>query len=191
VGAAAGAVGVDPVSSPEMFEDANLLSGIPFGAVIGLSRGFPDVDLLGVLTPEGQAMAAAAAAMTIEQLVASFPFLRLSDYLTVPSVLEIPGMRAALEAVRLGQASPTTSMYLYHAVHDQYPAIADVDKLVEKYRREGVDVTYRRFGFGEHVIVALTGVPSSLRFLSERFGSPVRRRWRRAGRRPAELEPLR
>jgi hypothetical protein len=100
-------------------------------------------------------------------------------------------MRAALEAVRLGQASPTTTMYLYHAVHDQYPAIADVDKLVEKYRREGVDVTYRRFGFGEHVIVALTGVPSSLRFLSERFGSPVRRRWRRARRRPAELEPLR
>ncbi len=191
VGAAAGAVGVDPVSSPEMFEDANLLSGIPFGAVIGLSRGFPDVDLLGVLTPQGQAMVAAAADMTIEQLVASFPFLRLSDYLTVPSVLEIPGMRAALEAVRLGQASPTTTMYLYHAVHDQYPAIADVDKLVEKYRREGVDVTYRRFRFGEHMIVALTGIPSALRFLSERFGSPVRRRLRRERRRRAELEPLR
>jgi hypothetical protein len=170
VGAVAGAVGVDPVSSPEMFEDANLLSGIPFGAVIGLSRGFPDVDLLGVLTPQGRAIVAAAAEMTIEQLIMSFPFLRLSDYLTVPSVLEIPGMRTALEAVRLGQASPTTTMYLYHAVHDQYPAIADVDKLVEKYRREGVDVTYRRFRFGEHMSVALTGVPSSLRFLSERFG---------------------
>ena len=170
MGAAAGAVGVDPVSSPEMFEDANLLSGIPFGAVIGVSRGFPDVDLLGVLTPQGQAMVAAAAEMTIEQLIMSFPFLRLSDYLTVPSVLEIPGMRTAFEAVRLGQASPTTTMYLYHAVHDQYPAIADVDKLVEKYRREGVEVTYRRFRFGEHMSVALTGIPSALRFLSERFG---------------------
>jgi len=115
-------------------------------------------------------MVAAAADMTIEQLVAGFPLLRLSDYLTVPSVLEIPGMRTALEAVRLGQATPTTTIYLYHAVHDQYPPIADVDKLVEKYRRESVDVTYRRFRFGEHVIVALTGVPSSLRFLSERFG---------------------
>jgi hypothetical protein len=41
-----------------------------------------------------------------------------------------------------------TTMHLYHAVHDKYPAIADVDKLVEKYRREGVDVTYRRFRFG-------------------------------------------
>src|SRR5436190_19873442 len=103
----------------------------------------------------------------------SFPLLRLSDYLSVLNALEIHGMRTAFEAVRLGRASPTTTMYLYHAVHDQYPAIADVDKLVEKYRREGVDVTYRRFRFGEHMIVALTGIPSALRFLSERFGSPV------------------
>src|SRR5439155_473381 len=77
VGAAAGAVGVDPVSSPEMFEDANLLSGIPFGAVVGVSRGFPDVDLLGVLTHQAEAMVASAAAMTLEQLVASFPLLRV------------------------------------------------------------------------------------------------------------------
>ncbi len=82
----------------------------------------------------------------------------------------------ALEAIRLGQAAPQTAMHLYHAVHDKYPAIADVDKLVEKYRREGVDVTYRRFRFGGHVAVALTGVSGALRFLSEQFGSPVRRR---------------
>jgi Secretory lipase len=176
VGAAAGAVGVDAVSSPQMFEDGNLLSGVPFGAVIGVSRGFPDVDLLGVLTPQGQAMVAAAADMTLEQLVTSFPFLCWSDYLTVPSVLEIPGMRAAFEASRLGQATPSTAMHLYHAVHDKYPAIADVDKLGGEYRRQGANVTYRRFRFGGHVTVALTGVPGALRFLSERFGSPVRRR---------------
>ena len=173
VGAAAGGVGVDAISSPQMFEDANLLSGIPFGAVIGISRGFPDIDLLGVLKPQGHALVAAAADMTVEQLITSFPFLRCSDYLTVPSVLDIPGVRAAMEACRLGQATPPTAMHLYHAVHDKYPPIADVDKLVEKYRREGVNVTYRRFRFGGHVIVTFAGVPGALRFLSERFGSPV------------------
>ncbi len=141
VGAAAGAAGGDMTSSPQMFEDGNLLSGIPFGAVIGASRGFPEVDLFSVLTPLGQAMVAAAA--------------------------EIPGMRAASEAGRLGQATPMTTLHLYHAVHDKYPAIANVDKLVEKYRREGVDVTYGRFRFGGHMTVAFTGVPSSLRFLSD------------------------
>ena len=172
VGAAAGGAGVDMTSSPQMFEDGNFLSGIPFGSVIGASRGFPDVDLQSVLTPQGQAMVAAAAEMNMEQLVASFPFVRWSNYLTVPSVFEIPGMGAVFEALRLGQATPMTPLHLYHAVHDKYPAIADVDKLVDKYRREGVDVTYRRFGFGGHVTVGSTGVPGSLRFLSERFGAP-------------------
>ena len=166
--------GVDLVSSPDMFEGGNLLSGIPFGGVIGMSRGFPDVDLVGVLTPHGQAMVESAGEMTVVQLMMCFPFLRWSDCLTVPGVLEIPGMRTALEATRLGQATPTTAMYLYHAVHDRYPDIADVDKLVDKYRREGVDVTYRRFRFGGHVSGAVIGVPSSLRFLAERFGGESR-----------------
>ena len=121
----------------------------------------------------GSGLVAAAADMTVHL---NFAFLRCSDYLTVPSVLEIPGIRAALEAIRLGQATPPTAMHLYHAVQDKYPAIADVDKLVEKYRREGVDVTYRRFRFGGHVTVAFTGVPGALRFLSQQFRSPVTRR---------------
>jgi hypothetical protein len=170
VAAAAGAIPADPTSSG-LPGDGNILSGLTVASLVGMSRGFPDVDLLGVLTPQGQAMVAAAADMTFQQLIMSFPFLRWGDYLTVPGVFEIPGIRTAFEAIRLGQATPTTKLYLYHAVHDQYPAIADVDKLVEKYRREGVDVTYRRFRFGEHMIVALTGVPSALRFLSERFSS--------------------
>ena len=173
VAAAAGATPVDPTSSG-LPDDGNIFSGLAVATLVGMSRGFPDVELLGALTPQGQAMVAAAADMTFQQLIMSFPFLCWGDYLTVPGVYEIPGLRTAFEAIRLGQATPMTSVYLYHAVHDQYPAIADVDKLVEKYRRERVDVTYRRFRFGEHMIVALTGVPSALRFLSERFSSPVR-----------------
>jgi Secretory lipase len=177
VAAVAGAIPVDPTSSG-LPDDGSILGGLAVASLVGISREFPDVDLLGALTPQGQAMVASAADMTFQQLIMSFPFLHWGDYLTVPGVFEIPGIRTAFEAIRLGQATPTTKLYLYHAVHDQYPAIADVDKLVEKYRREGVDVTYRRFRFGEHIIVALTGVPSALRFLSERFGSPVRRRLR-------------
>jgi hypothetical protein len=172
VGAAVGGVAADPMSM-RVFDDRSIFSGLGFGTCVGVSREFPDVDLLGALTPTGQAMMASAAEMTVEQLIMSFPFLDWGQYLTVPGVFDIPGMRAALQAGQLGQATPRTRLYLYHAVHDQNLAIADVDKLVEKYRREGVDVTYRRFRFGEHIIVMVTGVPSSLRFLSERFGSPI------------------
>jgi pimeloyl-ACP methyl ester carboxylesterase len=173
VGIAAGGAGVDLATSPEMFDGGNFLSGIPFGSVVGLSRAFPTIDLISVLTPEGRAMADAAADMRVEQLMMSFPFIRLSDHLTVTGVFEIPGMRGALEVIRLGKATPKAPMYVYHAIRDQYPAVEDVDKLVEKYRGEGVDITYKRFRFGKHAIVAITGVRSSLRFLDERFSSPV------------------
>ena len=175
VGAAAGGITVDPTTSARTFEDVydgSLLSGIPLGAIIGISREFPEVDLLGALTPQGQAMVASAAEMTVAQLFMSFPFLHWGEYLTVPSVLDIPGLRTAFEANRFGQATPTTKLYLYHGVHEQNLPIVDADKFVDTYRREGADVTYRRLRFGEHIIVTLTGVPGALRFLSERFAAP-------------------
>lgn len=168
VGVAAGGAGVDMTTSPEMFEAGNLLSGIPFGACIAAGRAFPDFDLAGHLTPDGQAMVAAAENMTMEQLAMNFAFLRMSSILTVPSISDLPGARSSFAATRCGQATPTTAMFLYHAIHDQAPDIADVDKLVEKYRNEGVDVTYRRYRFGEHLIVMFRAIPAALRFLANR-----------------------
>ncbi len=79
VGVAAGGLPVDPLTSTGRFEgtyDGSVLSGIPFGALIGISREHPDVDLLGSLNPDGRAMVAAASEMTVEQLLLSFPFIR-------------------------------------------------------------------------------------------------------------------
>jgi hypothetical protein len=172
VAAAAGGITVDPATMTGTFEDVydgSLLSGVPLGAIIGISREFPDVDLLGALTPQGQAMVASAAEMTVDQLFMTFPFLRWSHYLTVPSVFDIPGLRRAFEANRLGQATPTTALYLYHGVHEQNLPIADADKFVDTYRREGADVTYHRIRFGEHILVTVSGAAGALQFLSERF----------------------
>jgi secretory lipase len=174
VGAAAGGITVDPTTMTGTFEDVydgSLLSGVPLGAIIGISREYPDVDLTGALNPQGKALVASAAEMTVEELFMSFPFLHWGDYLTVPSVLDIPGLRAAFEANRLGQAAPRTALYLYHGVHEQNLPIADADRFVETYRRLGADVTYKRVRFGEHITVTLTGVPGALRFLSERFAA--------------------
>ncbi len=173
VGAAAGGITVDPTTITGTFEDVydgSLLSGIPLGAIIGISREFPDVDLLGALTPQGRAMVSSAAEMSAEQLLMSFPFLHWGDYLTVPSVLDIPGLRTAFELNRLGQVTPTTALYLYHAVHEQNLPIADADNFVDAYRREGADVTYQRMRLGGHMTAAVSGAPGALRFLSTQFG---------------------
>jgi pimeloyl-ACP methyl ester carboxylesterase len=174
VGVAAGGITVDPATMTGTFEDhyhGSVLSGIPLGAVIGISREFPDVDLLSALTPDGRAMVASADEMTVEQLFLSFPFLRWGNYLTVPTVMDISGLRAAFAANRFGQATPTTPLYLYHGIHEQNLPISDADRMVEEYRRGGADVTFRRRRFGEHLIVSITGVPGVLRFLGERFSA--------------------
>jgi pimeloyl-ACP methyl ester carboxylesterase len=176
VAAAAGGITVDPTTTSGTFEDTydgSLLSGFPLGAIIGISREFPDVDLLGALTPQGRAIVASAAEMTADQLFMSFPFLHWGTYLTVPGVMDIPGLRAAFEANRFGQATPTTALYVYHGVREQNLPIADADTFVETYRREGTDVTYRRIRFGGHLIVSMIGAPGALRFLSERFAGSV------------------
>ncbi len=84
-------------------------------------------------------------------------------------MLQIPGLRAAFEADRLGQAAPTAPVYLYHGVHEQNLPIDDADAFVEQYRRDGADVTYHRVHLGEHVVVALSGARGALRFLDARF----------------------
>ena len=170
VGAAAGGMTVDPtITTYEDVYDGSFISGIPFGALIGISREFSHVDLLGALTPQGQVMAGAAADMNALQLMMSFPFLRWANYLTVPSVLDIPGLRSAFESNRFGQATPKAAMYVYHGIHEQNLPIAAADDIVATYRANGVDVTYNRSRFGGHMTVALTGVRGALRFLSERF----------------------
>lgn len=173
VGSAAGGVPADLVSSIPRF-DGSIFSGLGVGACVGLSREFPDIDLHAGITPEGRRLMESAVDMTVEQIAAHFPFVRWRDYLTVPEVLDIPGLRAAFEANALGQATPVAPVYLYHAIRDQLLAIEEVDALVARYRAEGAAVEYRRFRFGEHVIVAVTGVPSALRFLAARFRAAER-----------------
>jgi hypothetical protein len=171
VAVAAGGGGVDITSSPEMFEVGNLLSGIPFGACVAATRAFPDFDLDGHLTSFGKRMVAAAEDMTMEQLALSFPYVRMSSLLTVPTISDVPGARECFEATRCGHGTPLAPMFLYHALHDQATEIADVDRLVETYRREGVDVTYRRYRVGEHLIVMARAIRPSLRFLAEHFAT--------------------
>jgi hypothetical protein len=172
VASAAGGITGDPTSAPHIFEAGSLLSGVWFGAMIGISRE-TDVDLIGSLTPEGQALVASAAEMSIVELLLSFPYLRWGDYLTVPDVFEIPGMRSFIDVNDFGRAAPRSPLHLYHSVRDQNRPLEDVEQLAETYRRGGAEVSCRPYRFGEHMVVALTGARGALRFLAQRLDPPA------------------
>lgn len=65
--------------------------------------------------------------------------------------------------------SPGTGGREDHAAQSENRSVTEVAELVETCRRDGFDVTCRLFRFGKDMIVALTGVRSALRFLSERL----------------------
>ena len=141
VGVAAGGLTVDPSTTARTFEDVydgSILSGIPLGGIIGVAREHPEVDLSTGFNPQGQAVVAAADDMTMFQLALTFPLLHWADYLDVPNVLDIPGLRAAFEAHRFGLAAPTAPVYVYHGVLEQNLPIAEADEFVESYRRLGL-----------------------------------------------------
>ncbi|MGH9186028.1 MAG: lipase family protein, partial [Acidimicrobiales bacterium] len=166
--------------------DGSIFSGLGFGAIIGISREFPDVDIQSVLTPAGRRMLAAAADMTVDQLTVNFPFCRWRDFVTVTDVLAVPGLREAFAANALGQNTPTAPLFIYHPVRDQLVTIADTDALVETYRGNGASVRYARVRVGEHGLVALTGAPGAVRFLAECFDAAAREPGRRGASRGIE-----
>ena len=175
---AAGGLTVDPTTTTRTFEDAydgSILSGIPLGGIIGVSREHPEVDLGGGLNAQGQALVRAAADLRLVELLLSFPFLHWADYLTVPEVLDLPGLRSAFEANRYGLAAPAAPLHVYHGVLEQNLRIDEADEFVETYRRMGAEVDYRRIRFGEHLLSAVIGVPGALRFLSDRIDTASRR----------------
>lgn len=173
VGVAVGGLTVDPATTSRTFEDAydgSILSGIPLGAIVGVSREHPEVDFGAGLNERGLALLAAANDLTMVELLLRFPFLHWGEYLTVPGVLDIPGLRAAFEANRYGTAAPSAPMYVYHGIHEQNLRIDEADALVDAYRRMGTDVTYERIRIGGHMLTSGIGAPGALRFLRDRFG---------------------
>ena len=87
--------------------------------------------------------------------------------LTVPTIFDVPGATAGFQANCCGHHTPITKMHLCRAVRDQATEIRDVDRLVDRYRSDGVEVEYRRHRFGEHLIVMVRAIPSVLKFLDE------------------------
>lgn len=149
--------------------DGGLLSGLALGAWLGISREYPEADMLRLVNNNGRRVFDEIADMTVDELIAYFPFRRLSELMTVPNPFVTEGALALNEQLSLGRRAPSAPVYLYHSIHDQLVPVGAADDLAETYRRRGVDVTLRRSHLGEHVIFHRLGVRGALRYLSSRL----------------------
>jgi hypothetical protein len=88
--------------------------------------------------------------------------------------MALPEVRAAFTRLNLGGTAPTTPLFVYHSVNDEMVPIADTDRTVAQYCSAGASVTYTRDQASEHGLLAMTGAPSALNWLTEQLaGNPA------------------
>jgi fermentation-respiration switch protein FrsA (DUF1100 family) len=154
--------------------DGGPFFGVLFGASVGTSREFPEMDLDGLLNEQGKALKAEFEHQCAETLITGYPNHHIAEYTTVPDVLAVPRVRAVLATDDLGKVTPTAPVFIFHSVADELIPVAGPDALVKKYCAAGGRIFYQRDARGEHIGYAFTGGVDAFAYLAERFaGGPV------------------
>jgi hypothetical protein len=149
--------------------DGGAFSGLGLGAIVGISRGYPEADLPSVLNAAGRQLLSDVAQACVAELAVRYPFRSLDEFTTVPDAVHLPRFAPVLAATKLGQATPAAPVFNYHATHDELVPVGTADTLVATYCAAGVPVDRYRDPLGEHNSLAVSGAPLALNYLADRF----------------------
>ncbi|WP_424185338.1 lipase family protein [Actinokineospora sp. G85] len=149
VGAAAGGVPAD------LTEVAKGLDGyLGFGflafAALGLDSAYPELGLDSYLNDTGRKeLGAAKDNACVLELLANYPFKKISDY-TTSNPLDDPKWQARLAENKLGQNPPRVPVFQYHAAFDEIVNTPQGDALHKSYCASGVKVQWNTY-VAEHL----------------------------------------
>jgi hypothetical protein len=172
VGVAAGGVPAD-IEAIARAIDGTALSGVYFGATVGLSRAYPEINIDQLLNDKGKAAFDTLGRQCIAEFAVQFAFQHMRDYVTVPELLDVPAIKQVIGENTMGQQLPDAPTYIYQGTNDELAITPPVDTLVQKYCGMGAKVQYVKIP-GEHITTAGTGVPGALAYVQARLnGKPA------------------
>lgn len=161
VGAAMGGVPVK-IGNVARKVDGGLFAGVYLGAVVGLSRAYPEIDPNKYATPAGiiaiKDMGNRCLLGMFEgknEMLFKYAFKKGTRYLKDPNFLNLPEIAAIIQENSMTTRIPKTPVYVYEGTSDEIMPIADVDALVQRYCAAGVKVQYNRTG-GDHLLMAVS-----------------------------------
>ena len=194
---AAWAAELAPSYAPELNVAAVVAAGVPadlkavtqrmdgglFFALAMLSAGgydaaYPDLQLPSFLNDRGRRLFTQLDTMCIVdpigfQLFINSAFRHPSDY-TATDPLATPQWSARLDENKLGRGRPSAPTLLMQAPDDQLVPLQGALALRDGWCRNGANVTWNLFPFGEHVLGLLMSISPALDFLTARFaGEPT------------------
>jgi pimeloyl-ACP methyl ester carboxylesterase len=174
LGAAAGGLPVNPINVAKKV-DGKLFAGAYLGAVVGLSRAYPEIDIDQYANAAGKAMVADAGTRCLggtasgqPELLTKYAFKKGATYLKDPNFLDLPEMQAIGAENTMGQNMPKMPVFIWQGTADELMPITDADNLIQSYCAGGVKVQYKRMTGTDHVLGALQ-LSAGLTYLKDRF----------------------
>jgi len=170
IGAAEGGLPVNPINVAKKV-DGTFWAGAYLGAVVGLSRGYPEIKVEDYATPEGIEAIKDIGTRCLTgspNLLTAYAYKKGASLLKDPNFLDLPQMQAINQENTMGQFAPKIPLHIFESVGDQLMPIADVDKLVAYYCANKTKVEYKPVKGTDHVLGAL-GLSGGLSYLLDRF----------------------
>ncbi len=161
VGAALGGVPVN-IANVARKVDGGLFSSVYLGAVVGLSRAYPEIDPAKYATPAGLTAIKDIGNRCLlgmfqgqSDMLVKYALTKSTKYLKDANFLDLPEIAAIIEANNMGSRTPSAPLYIYEGTNDEIMPIKDVDDLVTNYCDKGVKVQYNRTT-GDHLLMAVS-----------------------------------
>ena len=87
------------------------------------------------------------------------------------AVFNNPNLNTLLTGISpLGYSGlPRTPILFYHAVHDQFAPLAEMEHLAARYCDERISVGVRTSPDGDHISYVTSGFPTALQYVTDRF----------------------
>jgi Secretory lipase len=175
VGVAAGGLPVNPINVAKKV-DGKLFAGAYFGAVVGLSRAYPEIDTNQYANDAGKAMVIDAGTRCLggtasgqPELLTKYAYKKGTTYLKDPNFLDLPEMQAIGRENTMGQFVPKMPMYIWEGTSDELMPIADADNLAQTYCAGGATLQYTRLTGGTDHILGALKLSTGLSYLTDRF----------------------
>lgn len=174
VGAAGGGLPVNPINVAKKV-DGTLFAGAYVGAVVGLSRAYPELDVNQYANDAGKAMIVDAGTRCLggtasgnPELLTKYAYKKGTAYLKDPNFLDLPEMQAVNAENTMGTNIPKVPLYIWQGTVDELMPIADADNLVKTYCAAGAKVQYDRLSGVGHVLGA-PKLSNGLTYIIDRF----------------------
>ncbi len=146
--------------------DGGPFAGLFLAAAIGVSREYP--ELLGIFNARGNQLIAAMGDLCVTE-EALYAFHSVKQYSDSPDPLNEPVAREVLGKNKMGTNAPKAPVYLYHSKFDELIPWAVGKNLEDAWCAKGTKVTFYTDYLSEHNVLAVTGGPAAVAYLSARF----------------------